>query len=73
VDFVGKTLKNNGADCQWNDFCIEDPLSYWQVDELRMSGNPEIRYVEGYSVIGMDFFVMIPIWLLSIVQAAEDR
>lgn len=49
IDFVSKVFEKHGADCLWNDFCIEDPLSYWQVDEPEdRHGMREIRYVEGY-------------------------
>jgi len=49
VDLVSRKITEVGADVIWSDFCVEDPLDYWRVDEPDdRQGMREIRYVQGF-------------------------
>ena len=49
VNLICRKLDETGADHQWNDFCIDDPLSYWRKDEpTDRQGIREAAWVTAY-------------------------
>jgi len=49
VDLVSDKITEVNADAIWSDFCVEDPLNYWRVDEPDdRQGMREILYVMGF-------------------------